>query len=200
MEKQDSFSHDEALSVITKMIDNTKSKFSDNSFYFLLWGWLVIAACLLQYILTTIFELYDIGWIGWPVLMLGGSILTFSRVRNDIAATGFVTKMDLFFNMLWLGFAISTWIVIPMLLWKAPEVMMPVVMALYGFGLFVSGKVLSYNPLTIGGIFCWGCSFIGFQLDMNNQLLVLAFAICGGYLIPGYLLKQKSKHGSTSGS
>ena len=48
--QEESFSPEESLQVIQTMIEKTKSKVVDNSFYFLLWGWLVFIASIGQFI------------------------------------------------------------------------------------------------------------------------------------------------------
>jgi hypothetical protein len=65
-------------------------------------------------------------------------------------------------------------------------------MCFYGLGLFVSGSVLEFRPVQFGGFWCWICSAIGFQLQaIHNEyiLLLLASAVLGGYIIPGYILR-----------
>ena len=70
---------------------------------------------------------------------------------------------------------------------------LPIIMALYGMGLFLSGGALRFKPLMIGGIFCWICAVAGFEIQNMYQLLILATAVLGGYIVPGYLLKMNNK-------
>ena len=71
---------------------------------------------------------------------------------------------------------------------------MPTIMTLYGIGLFISGGALQFKPLIIGGIFCWVCSFAGFHVEVIYQLLIIATAVLGGYIIPGHLLQINNKN------
>lgn len=66
-------------------------------------------------------------------------------------------------------------------------------MVLYGIGLFGSGGILEFKPLIYGGIFCWLCAIAGYEVQNSYQLLVLASAVLGGYIIPGYLLKMNQQ-------
>ncbi len=50
------FSAQDSLRLIHSMIDKAKEKVSDNSFFLLLWGWLVFIAALAQYILLVFVE------------------------------------------------------------------------------------------------------------------------------------------------
>ena len=75
--------------------------------------------------------------------------------------------------------------------------LLPCIMVLYGMGLFLSGGAMRFRPLILGGIFCWLCAIAGFELKAEAyaayQLLIIATAVMGGYIIPGYLLKMSNK-------
>jgi hypothetical protein len=65
-------------------------------------------------------------------------------------------------------------------------------------GLFLSGGALKFAPLIVGGIFCWICGAAAFCIEKfcgQNiyLLLILAAAVLGGYIIPGYMLKLNNK-------
>ena len=66
----------------------------------------------------------------------------------------------------------------------------PIILTFAGAGTFISGAMLRFWPLILGGIALWLSSVIGFNVSMNDQYLVGAIGIMAGYLIPGYLLKK----------
>jgi hypothetical protein len=70
---------------------------------------------------------------------------------------------------------------------------LPCIMVLYGMGLFQSGGGFQFKPLIFGGIFCWICAIAGFYVQNGYQLLILAAAVLGGYIIPGHLLSLNNK-------
>ena len=64
----------------------------------------------------------------------------------------------------------------------------PFFIMFYGLGTFVSGKILQFRPLVIGGIFNWALAIACIFVPFDYQLLVAAAAILTSYIIPGYLL------------
>ncbi|WP_147204481.1 hypothetical protein [Segetibacter aerophilus] len=66
------FSPAESLQLIRSMIETTKSSISDNSHFFLLWGWATFVGCLLQYYLLVIanYPHHYYAWLVTPVALL----------------------------------------------------------------------------------------------------------------------------------
>src|SRR5690606_23733297 len=58
---------------------------------------------------------------------------------------------------------------------------------------FLSGISLRFKPLIIGGILFWAFSILSFLVAYQTQLLVGGVAIICGYLIPGYMLRNKKE-------
>ena len=46
----------------------------------------------------------------------------------------------------------------------------------------------------MGGVFCWACAIAGFQVQVMYQLLIIAAAVLGGYIIPGHLIQMNNKN------
>ena len=72
----------------------------------------------------------------------------------------------------------------------------PAFLALYGMPTFMSGILLRFRPLVIGGIGCWVLSVLTRFIDYDYQLLMLAAAMVIAWIIPGYILRsnyQKQK-------
>jgi hypothetical protein len=61
----------------------------------------------------------------------------------------------------------------------------------YGCWLFISGALLRFNALKIGGVLNWLAGAACFFLDGPDCLLVLAFAVLTGYIIPGHMIQQQ---------
>ena len=76
--------------------------------------------------------------------------------------------------------------------------LVPFMLCLYGFALFVSGKAYEFKPLTLGGIFCFAASFVLlFSLHKTGvygvQMFALFISAVAGFIIPGHLLSIKEK-------
>jgi len=65
MEKE--FNETESLALIREMIENAKARLGESSFFFLLWGWLVLIASLLHFIL--LFTGFQYPYLPWPVVL-----------------------------------------------------------------------------------------------------------------------------------
>jgi hypothetical protein len=59
-----------------------------------------------------------------------------------------------------------------------------------GIGTLVSGWVMKFRPLIVGGILFLLFAIASVYMADDFKLLAHGIAIVAGYLIPGYLLKQ----------
>lgn len=189
------FNEQDSIRVITEMIENSKAKIRDNSFFYLLWGWLVLIASITNFVLLKM-GYYDFAWIPWPILMFGGGIVSgvagYRLGKKAKAKTMFDTTM----TYLWIGFVITLFIVLFVaasgnISWRTSNVL---IIALYGLGTFVSGGILKFRPLIIGGVLSWAIAVANLYVPEIYSLLMVALSIVVAYLVPGYLLKSKEKN------
>jgi hypothetical protein len=185
------FSPEESLRVISSMIESTKNSLMDSSHYYLLWGWAVMLASIGQYVLKSIIH-YPQPYLVWLIIPVVLIIHVFLIVRDRKRE-----KVNTFINeagtYLWtaLGFAFfSTAFLFTKI---GSEYCYPFYIVLYGIGTYVSGRLIKFKPLFIGGIICFFLAIICAYLDLDSQVFVLALAILVSYLIPGYLLRAKFK-------
>lgn len=193
MEKQ--LDEQMSLRIISEAIENAKSNLQDNGFFYLLWGWLVLGASLIEYGLL-MFSSTPYHWIGWPVLMTIGGIVSGIYGYRLGKRTKVRTYVDMSMIYIWYGFIIS----IMILLFAAAltefsfTLINPIIIVFYSLGTFVSGGILKFKPLVIGAIFSWVIAFVAFIVRDETQLLLMALAIVVSYLIPGYMLKYRNKN------
>ncbi|HRB68199.1 MAG TPA: hypothetical protein PLO32_10445, partial [Chitinophagales bacterium] len=62
---------------------------------------------------------------------------------------------------------------------------------IYAIGTFVTGRIIQFKPLIIGGLICFGLSVLINFIDGAEQLLVLALSVVVSYLIPGFILRNE---------
>jgi hypothetical protein len=187
------FDQNASLKLIREMIETSKTNYKENVIFFLLWGWLGMAASIIQFILLKIN--YPQDWLPWPVLMSAGAIVSVIigiRIGKRTTVWSYISKMMVY---LWYGFFVTVVILIVFanlgkMPWHAAQ---PMIVALYGLGTFVSGGALKFKPLIWGGIFSWICAIIAFIVPYEYGLLVIAASILVAYLIPGYILKNKNR-------
>ncbi|MDF9800504.1 hypothetical protein OKW21_005767 [Catalinimonas alkaloidigena] len=187
MAKQ-TFTEAESWNIIQEMIANAKQEIRNDSFYFLLWGWLVLIASLAHFAL--LYTSYEHPYSVW-LLMIVGAAGTVYRSRKAHKKYRVRTYVDTFIINLWI--AISAGIVISLLSagfvtgWQAAY---PYIILLYGIGTYLSGVIFKFKPLKIGGIISWCIALAAFFVSFPVQLLLLALTTLVAYLIPGYLIKK----------
>ncbi len=183
----------QALLLIENMISKTKNEIKDNGFYFLFWGWLVFIAAITNYYLL-VFTSFEVHGLPWLILMpLGGLITIIASMRKAKKAPRVKTYIDDVMKQAIRAFSISLFVVcltMPMgHQWKA---FYPTIIILYAIWLYVSGGMLKFKPLVWGAILNWALAAVGFVFaSTENHLLIIAVAVLGGYIIPGYLLKRR---------
>ena len=181
-----------SMDIILETIENAKANFRDDGFFYLLWGWLVLTASLLQFSLI-VFVGTDFNWIGWPVLMTLGGILSGVHISKLSKSSQVKTHFDTVMVYLWCGFLIAMLIlfIITFCGIIGFAVLNPMIIVLFSLGTFVSGGILKFTPLKLGAVFGWAIATIAFFIPDVYQLLLVALAILIAYLIPGYILKSK---------
>jgi hypothetical protein len=183
----------ESMKIIHEMIATSKNNLKDNSFFYLLWGWLVLIASTSHFILIKINA--PNPWLLWPVLMTGGAIVSVIagyRMGRKARVVSYTDKMMIY---LWYGFMILLAVVLVMTFaekihWSSAY---PLIISFYGLGTFVSGGVLKFRPLIVGGVSCWIISIVAFFVPSEYVLLLTALSVIIAYLIPGYILKSKAQ-------
>ena len=195
METKKDFDQQTSLKIINEMIATAKHSVSDKSFHYLLWGWLVLIASGLDYYLSTVVHSPN-HWLPWPVLMGTGGIIaviySLFQKRKERVKTYFET----FLGYTWISVLVALFLT-GFIGARFGELMTyPVIMMIYGMGLFVSGMTFRFIPLIIGSIFCWGCSVVACFVLHDVQLILLGISVLSGYIIPGYILKLSFKNGT----
>ncbi|MEZ5198080.1 MAG: hypothetical protein R2764_17330 [Bacteroidales bacterium] len=189
------FTEQQSLKVIHEMIENTKAKFRDNGFFYLLWGWLVLIASASHFIMLNMgLDMYAAA--PWPLLMIGGGI------ASGIAGhrLGKKTKVKTFFDTsilsLWIAFTITLFIILlaagfGRISFNVANVL---IIALYGLGTYISGHMMKFKPLIVGGVVSWILAVVGILLPPWYSLPLVSVSIIVAYLIPGYMLKSRAKN------
>jgi len=182
----------ESLQVIEAFIGRTKQNLKAKSFDLLLWGALVSLAALVHYLLITVFN-YENAWLPWPILMIGGSIVTSVYHARNEKAKKIKTFTDTF--LMWLSICSGlVYFLIAFLCVRQGISPLPYLFAHTSVLILVTGAVLKFKPLIMGGVLFFAGAIIAVFIDQQTQLLLTTGIVIGGYLIPGVLLrKEKSE-------
>jgi hypothetical protein len=179
---------DESLHVIESMIQQAKQSFHRMSFYFLLWGFVLLGATLFEYFMASTGRPY--GWGAWPVLGTVAGIASGIRGAREGRRVGVSTAMDRVFAWLWSGFTITLVLLIAASVAREMNPG-PLVMVLTGLPTFVTGMMIRFRPLVVGGLLFWAIGTASFFVDGTTGALLFAVAMVFGYIIPGLLLKRQ---------
>lgn len=181
------------IQLIEEMIANAKGNISEGSVFYLIWGWLVILAAAINYYLL-VFMNYENHWLPWPILMTLGGIISGIVGYRKGKSSNVKTYIERALQYLWLGFVITLLMVLFGMVKLGPEKTYPIIIFLYGLGTFVSGGILKFRPLILGGIACWIIGMMAFYTDFQNQLLLISLAVLLSYIIPGHLLSKSKRN------
>ncbi len=188
---EENFSPQDSLLLIQSMINKTRSNIGKNRFHFLFWGWYVFIAILTEFFLKVVlrYEHHYIVWLGViPAVII---TIVYSTKYNR---TSYRTYIGDSMNYLWTGIGISFFVLSFIIGQKGGEGWVnayPFFILFYGLGTFVSGRILKFTPLVIGGIFNWILACVAVFVSYDYQLLIAALAILTSYIIPGHLLSAK---------
>jgi hypothetical protein len=186
----ENFSPQQSLQLIQTMIERTKTNLRENSFYFLLWGWVTFGAVLTQFFLKVVLE-YRHHYLVWLVTIIA-LVITIIYGNRQNKKQGYKTYLGESMGNLWMGIGISFFILTIIISagigWLHAW---PFFILFYGLGTFTSGKIIQFKPLVVGGIICWILAITCVFVQYDYQLLITAAAILSSYIIPGYLIKSK---------
>ena len=191
---EDQFSPRQSLQLIQSMIDKTKANISYNRVYFLMWGWITFIGIMGQFVLKVLLH-YRHHYAVWIITLIGIVISIGYTIKNK-KRRAVRTYVDDSMGILWSGMAISFFVLSFIITFLRTEnsgwlYCYPFFILMYGLGTFVSGKLLQFRPLVIGGIINWVLACIAVFFDFDYQMLFAAAAILTSYLIPGYLIKSQ---------
>ncbi len=179
-------STEESLAIITEMIRQTKRNVRGGSFYFILWGWVSFIGFAGHFLLEQMtdfaypFAIWAIAIPAWIVSLLYG--------RKKSEEQRITTYGDKLILWTWVAFTICIVIVIFSGLFFRHLNGLIILMA--GMSTFMTGLIIRYKPLIIGGSALWIFAAIALGVPYEYSYPVAAVGILCGYLIPGYMLKN----------
>lgn len=187
--KPENLSPQESLDIITRMIAQAKGNMQRNHFFFLFWGWVVLVGYVGMFILKQL--VYPFPYIIWLITVPAWAYTFYQGFKMGRAERA-VTHLDKVNRYLWISFGtiVFTFVAIG---YQLNYQLTPVILILTSMPTFVSGIILRFKPLLLGGIIFWVSGIAASLCSLEFQPLVGAFAIFCGYLVPGYILKNKKE-------
>lgn len=187
--KEQEMSPEQSMDLISSMINRARRRYTDNSFYFRLWGWIVLLASGIHFYLLEYTE-YPYPFIGWT-LNIVGMIASIYRSTKDSKKKRVANYTDHVYGWMWVALGVGMFTIIfngELLGWSV----VPFILLLVAIGTFVSGAMMKFVPLQIGGIVLWLLCFLAFRVSESYQMLVMSISMLA-YLIPGYIMKYNAR-------
>ncbi len=192
MEDEKYLTEVESMQLITSMINKAKNRFRENGFLYLLWGWVVLFCCIIQFISQAVFH-YSHGYFVW---LLTWVVLIYQifYLRKNKKTMEVRTYADEITGSIWITFVVVLFIGIFICMqYGHPYMSNSFILLFYGIPVFLSGAILKFWPLIFGGIFCWMPAIISPFVPFQYGTLLIAAAVSGAWIVPGYFLRIKYK-------
>lgn len=182
----------ESLALINEMILKAKKSFSKVSFYFLMWGWLLAIASLLEFILLSIE--FSLPWLPWCILPVIGGVWSGIHGAKEEKQQQHTTFTDKLMTAIWSTFFITLVVLIfsCVLTNQNPG---PIITIVTAIPTMITGFLINFKPLKVGGVTFWIFGILAFIAPPIYIPIIFSIAMFGGYIIPGILLKKLEQNG-----
>ncbi len=185
---------EEQLIIINDAISQTKNNLKPLGFNLVFWGILINFMSLFHYLFPEIvqFSYYSsaIYWVSIP--MLGMVYTTYFNIKSGIKI-GYETQLDRVIRIIWGVFGFC-WIFIVGISLSQNVVPTQDILFLLGAVLLMTGIIIKFRWITIGGIGLLIFTVYTYYNPTLNLLIVNAIGISFGMLIPGLSLYFQKKH------
>ena len=130
------------------------------------------------------------GWMAWPILGSLGGIIAGVHGAREGKKQGASTFTDRVFMWVWISFTITMVILIvaSVAMDQRPG---PIVSILTGMPTFITGAILRFRPLQVGGVLFWVLGVLSLFVWPAHGALLFGVALLFGYIVPGMLLKRQ---------
>jgi len=190
---------EESLNLIGKVISNTRNNLKTDSFFFLLWGWLIAIASLIEAFILwhagRMNEWKNVGLLSgltWSGLVLIALIIQFFYVKKHYVKRGYKNFFEKVISYIWIisGIIIFLMVYVACTRHESPE---PYILAVVTIPTVITGVMARFRPLIIGGLLfiLFAVLTVNVQTDYLRSMVSAVALICG-YLIPGYMLRKKN--------
>lgn len=187
METEKPLTPQESMDVILRAISRTRDDIRANSFYFLLWGWLIALASFGSFV-SIVFVKTHLHFLPFPILAGVGFVTTYVHYsRRTVVATE--SYLTFFLSRMWAVLGVCFLLVVFINV-TAGQMPFTYTLLLAGLGTLVSGWTMKFGPLVFGGVVFLLTSVVSVYVPVEYKALLHGVAIVTGYLVPGYLLKN----------
>lgn len=180
----------QSLGIIEEMINKAKNQFSEDGSLYLLWGWVILFCSLGHFILDVVVH-YRQPYMVWSITWIVALYMIY-RLRTKKRKVK--TYTDDLLGYVWLAFVIMMCLTFFILQMYVPQFWLynfMFILVCYGMPTFLSGFVLQFRPLIIGGVVCWVLAATAGFFNFRYHPLFVSAAVVTAWIIPGYILKAR---------
>jgi len=189
------FTPEESLQLISQIITRTRRNIKVSGFFFILWGWVIVfssLACffIIKYLCYVhLYKYVNLGaWMSWIIPVIIGFVISMVHAKKMERFEKVKSQIGSIIKVLWYSNAVAICIAC-FIAYKLNSYPAPIILIIIGVSTFVSGFIIKFKPLMLGGIIFWLVSILSVLIKDDYQLIIVAVSIILGYLVPGYLLK-----------
>lgn len=189
----DSLNETQSLLVIKEMIQVSKNKLKQDGILFIVWGWALFFVSLSGYIgrsfvLTfTLENILKIFEIVPPLLAVTFTIYYIIKQRKKVQ-----TYIGISLRYVWISLFVCM-VLVNLIQFNVLhsinfELQHPIFMVLMAFAVTVTGGILRYRLIIIGGVIFGILALTASYLKLHEQLLVESVAWIISFIVPGHIL------------
>lgn len=194
----DPFDENQSFQVVKEMIQISQKKLKNDGVLFILWGWVMFYSGLSGYIVREVllshrFERF-LGVFGkvFGLLVVAYTVYYIWRQRKKVQ-----TYIGISLRYVWISM-VGCFVLVNLILYNVLhqvnfELQHPLFMVIMAFSIVVTGGILRYKLIIIGGILFGLIALISSYFTLSYQLLFESCAWFIAFVIPGHYLYATRK-------
>jgi hypothetical protein len=195
-ENAEMFDERQSLQVIHEMIQVSQKKLKNDGILFILWGWSMLIINIISYLQRAMVTTHTIYlWMDYSITFIKIMVLYLTthyilKQRKKVQTYIGISLRYVWFSMFGC-LAICNIILFNMLKEANFELQHPIFMVFIAFATAITGAILRYKLIFVGGIVFAILAFLSSFFKIEEQLLVEAAAWLIAFIIPGHILYSK---------
>lgn len=197
----DSLNETQSLLVIKEMIQVSKNKLKQDGILFIVWGWVLFFVSTTGYIergLALTFgikKVLNVLGVALPLIALIFSVYYLIKESKKVQ-----TYIGISLRYVWISLFVCM-VLVNLIQFNVLhsinfELQHPIFMVLMAFAVTVTGGILRYRLIIIGGVIFGILALVASYLNLKEQLIVESVAWIISFIIPGHILyanREKQK-------
>ena len=184
------------LSLIKKMMDDTRKINIDNGIHYIFWGILIAVALFLNYLIIKLNFYPKYAGFVWLVLMVSGAVADIFIGKYQSKRSSVSTYAGRLMSSLWFASGVAMFIYGFVGSFSGaynPIFICPIIATSLGISYFTSGSIQQLGWLKSVSYGWWAGAIVMFVFPGIHTLLVFAMMIILLQIVPGIVLNKRSK-------